>query len=130
MRAPRAGLFRVASAATLLVVLMLVGRRTEAQQATTFGSSSGVSCPSGNVICNGSINFLTTELFFEPETPFTSLKETATTWNEIEYLFDNPYAPVTGTVCQDGSGPQPANDQAYPTYCTPLAGIFGTNVRR
>ena len=130
MRSRRAGLLRVASAVALLLALTLLAGRARSQQATVFGSASGVTCPADNVICNGSINFLTTELFFEPETPFTSLKETATTWNEIEYLFDNPYAPVTGTVCQDGSGPQPANDQAYPTYCTPLAGIFGTNVRR
>ncbi len=45
------------------------------QAATNFGSNSGVTCPGDNVICNGSINFLTTELFFEPETPAQSLKE-------------------------------------------------------
>ncbi|APR82559.1 Methylamine utilization protein mauG [Minicystis rosea] len=101
-----------------------------AQQATTFGSASGVTCPPGNVICNGSVNFLTTELFFEPETPFSSLKETALTWNELEYLFDNPYVPTTGVACQDGSGPQPPNDQGFPTYCTPTGDTFGTNVRR
>ena len=37
-----------------------------AQQTTNFGSNSGVTCPGGNIICNGSINFLTTELFFVP----------------------------------------------------------------
>src|SRR5689334_22773800 len=64
------------------------------QAATVFGSNSGVSCPAGNIICNGSINFLTTELFFEPETPAQGLKDTLVTWNEVEYLLDNPY--VTG----------------------------------
>src|SRR5882762_11498660 len=92
-----------------------------AQQATNFGSASGVTCPVGNIICNGSINFLTTELFFEPETPAQGLKDTLVTWNEVEYLLDNPYpttstaqtvvgagATVTGApVCNDGSGPQP-----------------------
>src|SRR3981189_1382425 len=77
------------------------------QAVTTFGSNSGVPCPAGdptitkpgsasgtNIICNGSINFLTTELFFEPETPAQGLKDTLVTWNEVEYLLDNPY--VTG----------------------------------
>ena len=130
MRSRRAGLLRVASAVALLLALTLLAGRARSQQATVFGSASGVTCPADNVICNGSINFLTTELFFEPETPFTSLKETATTWNEIEYLFDNPYVAITGAPCQDGSGPQPANDQGYPTYCTPTDGVFGASVRR
>src|SRR3981189_907877 len=108
-----------------------------AQQATNFGSASGVTCPVGNIICNGSINFLTTELFFEPETPAQGLKDSLVTWNEVEYLLDNPYvtggngnAPVVGAVCNDGSGPQPLNAQGFPTYCTPTTGVFGTNIRR
>jgi hypothetical protein len=72
-----------------------------AQQPTTFGSASGVPCPEGNVICNGSINFLTTELFFEPETPASSLKEVPTTWNEFEQLLDNPYLYTWGAACND-----------------------------
>jgi cytochrome c peroxidase len=89
-----------------------------AQQPTTFGSASGVTCPGGNVICNGSINFLTTELFFEPETPAQSLKEGATTWNEIEQLLDNPYVYTWGAACNDAKGLIPGNAQGYPTYCT------------
>src|SRR4029450_12155340 len=94
-----------------------------AQAVTTFGSASGVGCPGGNVICNGSINFLTTELFFEPETPFASLKGGPPTFNETEQLLDNPYAVVTG--CTDANGPLPVNDQGFPTYCT-----NGTFIRR
>ncbi len=72
-----------------------------AQQPTNFGSASRVPCPGGNVICNGSTNFLTTELFFEPETPAQSLKEGATTWNEMEQLLDNPYVYTWGAACND-----------------------------
>jgi len=95
-----------------------------AQQPTTFGSASGVACPDGNVICNGSINFLTTELFFEPETPPQSLKEAPPTWNEIEQLLDNPYAYTWGAACNDAAGAIPGNAQGYPTYCTSTAGGF------
>jgi len=110
-----------------------------AQAATSFGSNSTVTdavCDD-SIICNGSINFLTTELFFEPETPAQGLKDSLSTWNEVEYLLDNPYVTggggnpaVIGTVCNDGSGPQPLNEQGYPSYCTPGAGIFGLNIRR
>lgn len=89
-----------------------------AQQPTNFGSASGVPCPGGNVICNGSINFLTTELFFEPETPAQSLKEAPTTWNELEQLLDNPYGYTWGAACNDAKGLIPGNEQGYPTYCT------------
>src|SRR4030081_2260398 len=115
-------------------VLLLVA---VALAVTNFGSNSGIACPGGNVICNGSINFLTTELFFEPETPAQGLKDTLVTWNEVEYLLDNPYvtggggnAAVVGVPCRDGSGPQPVNEQQFPSYCTPLAGVYGTNIRR
>jgi len=94
-----------------------------AQQPTTFGSASGVPCPEGNVICNGSTNFLTTELFFEPETPASSLKEVPTTWNEFEQLLDNPYLYTWGAACNDEKGPIPGNEQGYPTYCTSSAFI-------
>jgi cytochrome c peroxidase len=91
------------------------------------------------VICNGSINFLTAELFFEPETPPQGLKDTMVTWNEVEYFLDNPYVvggngnPANiGVVCNDGSGTQPLNEEGFPTYCTPTAAgsIFGGNIRR
>src|SRR6266567_9200930 len=108
-----------------------------AQATTNFGSNSGVTCPGGNIICNGSINFLTTELFFEPETPAQGLKDTLVTWNEVEYLLDNPYVTggngnpaVINGVCNDGSGAQPLNEQGYPSYCTPTGGIYGNNIRR
>src|SRR6267143_3011219 len=107
----------------LALVVILTSSPAMAQAVTNFGSNSGVTCPGGNIICNGSINFLTTELFFEPATPSQGLKDTLVTWNEVEYLLDNPYpttstaqtvvgagATVTGApVCNDGSGPQPLN---------------------
>ena len=120
-----------------ILVALLGPSSALGQAATNFGSASGVTCPGGNIICNGSINFLTTELFFEPETPSQGLKDSLVTWNEVEYLLDNPYvtggngnAPVVGAVCNDGSGPQPLNEQGFPTYCTPTTGVFGTNIRR
>jgi cytochrome c peroxidase len=73
----------------------------------------------GGTIKNGSTNFLSTELFFEPEVPFVSLKKSPPTWNEIEQLMDNPYQVVSGTACNDIRGAVPGNDQGYPTYCTP-----------
>jgi cytochrome c peroxidase len=128
---------------------IIVPSEVIAQAVTNFGSASGVPCPSGDptnalagagkgsVICNGSINFLTTELFFEPETPAQGLKDTLVTWNEVEYLLDNPYVTggggnnaVIGNVCRDGSGPQPLNEQKFPSYCTPTTGVYGTNIRR
>src|SRR6266481_4994534 len=137
-RATFSQLFKVAMLFTAIgVVLALAPAPARAQAVTNFGSNSGVTCPAGNIICNGSINFLTTELFFEPETPAQGLKDTLVTWNEVEYLLDNPYvtggngnAAVIGAVCNDGSGPQPLNEQGFPSYCTPTIGIFGTNVRR
>ncbi len=122
---------------SVALVIGLTPSPARAQAATNFGSASGVTCPGGNIICNGSINFLTTELFFEPETPSQGLKDTLVTWNEVEYLLDNPYvvggngtAANIGLVCNDGSGPQPVNEQGFPSYCTPMAGTFGTNIRR
>src|SRR5712671_501405 len=103
------------------LVISLTPSPAVAQQPTNFGSASGVTCPGGNVICNGSINFLTTELFFEPETPAQSLKEGASTWNEIEQLLDNPYAYTWGAACNDAQGLIPGNAQGYPTYCTSSA---------
>src|SRR5260370_14261440 len=113
------------------------------QAATNFGSNSGVTCPGGNIICNGSINVLTTELFFEPETPSQGLKDALVTWNEVEYILDNPYvtggngnAAVYGGVCRDGSGFQPINEQGFPSYCTaaqlgnPASVIFNKSIPR
>lgn len=103
-------------AVTLAVILIPLPAL--AQQPTTFGSASGVTCPGGNILCNGSINFMTTELFFEPETPPSTLKEGNLTWNEMEQLLDDPYITVTGAACNDASGAQPFNFTGYPAYCT------------
>ena len=102
----------------IALAVILTPSSAMAQQPTTFGSASGVPCPGGNIICNGSINFLTTELFFEPETPAQSLKEAPTTWNELEQLLDNPYVYTWGAACNDAAGLIPGNAQGYPTYCT------------
>jgi Di-haem cytochrome c peroxidase len=121
MRPPLNLLFRMSLTPCLLVLALAVVFTPSpaiGQATTNFGSNSGVPCPAGNVICNGSINFLTTELFFEPETPASSLKEAPTTWNEFEQLLDNPYAYTWGAACNDGKGPIPGNEQGYPTYCT------------
>ena len=121
----------------LALAVILTPSPAAGQAVTNFGSNSGVTCPGGNVICNGSINFLTTELFFEPETPPQGLKDTMVTWNEVEYFLDNPYVvggngnPANvGVVCNDGSGTQPLNEEGFPTYCTPTGSIFGSNIRR
>src|SRR5260370_10118169 len=123
------------------VAVTLTPSRAMGQAATNFGSNSGVTCTGGNIICNGSINFLTTELFFEPETPSQGLKDALVTWNEVEYLLDNPYvvggngnAAVIGGLCRDGSGFQPINEQGFPSYCTapanPAAVVFFKNIPR
>jgi cytochrome c peroxidase len=116
------------------LVVVLTPSPALAQQPTNFGSNSGVTCPGGNVICNGSINFLTTELFFEPETPSFSLKSGAPTWNELEQLLDNPYLFTSGRACNDAAGPVPGNEQGFPTYCTASrlgpGSLAGTFIRR
>jgi cytochrome c peroxidase len=114
--------FRLPAAGSSLLACLLFSTLAPSdalgQAATNFGSDSGVPCPDGNVICNGSINFLTTELFFEPETPAQSLKEAPTNWNELEQLLDDPYQFTWGAACNDLKGPIPGNEQGYPTYCT------------
>src|ERR1700745_739547 len=107
----------------IALAVILTPSPAMAQEPTNFGSASGITCPGGNVICNGSVNFLTTELFFEPETPAQSLKEAPTTWNEIEQLLDNPYLYTWGATCNDAKGTIPGNEQGYPTYCTPAKAI-------
>jgi len=103
----------------VLLVLAVAPSPAMAQKPTNFGSASGVTCPGDNVLCNGSINFLRTELFFEPETPAFSLKSGPPTWNELEQLMDDPYLYTWGAACNDAAGPVPGNEQGYPTYCTP-----------
>jgi cytochrome c peroxidase len=60
----------------------------------TTGTPSGVTVPGG--------------FRFEPEVPFTSLKNVPT-WSEIEQLLDNPYI-----VTHDAT--TPGNDNGFPSY--------------
>ena len=63
----------------------------------------------GDIVQNGTSTGITAPGFlFEPEVPFTSLKNVPT-WSEIEQLLDNPYA-----VVPDPS--TPGNDQGFPSY--------------
>src|SRR5260370_38318577 len=103
---------------SVALVIGLTPSPARAQAATNFGSASGVTCPGGNVICNGSINFLTTELFFEPETPSFSLKKASTVWNKLEQLPDNPHGPLTCDTATslpryDAPGKVPRNSRAF-----------------
>jgi cytochrome c peroxidase len=62
-----------------------------------------------NVVQNGTITGITTPGFlFEPEVPFTSLKNVAI-WDELEQLLDNPYQ----VTLDSGT---PGNDQGFPSY--------------
>ncbi|PWT80317.1 MAG: hypothetical protein C5B58_11910, partial [Acidobacteria bacterium] len=113
-----------------LLAAIISPSSVKGQQATNFGSASGIPCPTeqgvDNVLCNGSIGFLTTELFFEPETPPETLKGAPTTWNELEQLLDNPYLYTWGTACNDSKGTIPGTEQGYPTYCTPSINGIGS----
>jgi hypothetical protein len=64
----------------------------------------------GDIVVNGTSSGLTTPnaFKFEPEVPFTSLKN-ATTWSELEQLLDNPYL----STLDPGT---PGNDQGFPSY--------------
>ncbi|HEY5998837.1 MAG TPA: hypothetical protein VI078_05975, partial [bacterium] len=64
----------------------------------------------GDSVTNGTSSGLTVPnaFLFEPEVPFTSLKN-APTWSEIEQLLDNPYI-----VTLDPS--TPGNDNGFPSY--------------
>jgi cytochrome c peroxidase len=63
----------------------------------------------GSIKTNGTSSGITTAGFlFEPEVPFTSLKNVPT-WAELEQLLDNPYI-----VTLDPS--TPGNDQGFPSY--------------
>src|SRR5262245_2841421 len=93
----------------LLAVMLAFVAWPATAQMSMFGSCSGVTCPGGNVICNGSVNYLITELFFEPEVPFVSLKKSPPTWNEVEQLMNNPYQVASGAACNDARGAIPGN---------------------
>jgi len=79
--------------------LALAGPVTPAMAApgdiVTNGTSSGLRTPSAGFL-------------FEPEVPFTSLKNVPT-WSELEQLLDNPYL-----VTFDPS--TPGNDSGFPSY--------------
>lgn len=63
----------------------------------------------GGVVENGrSTGIPAAGFLFEPEVPFTSLKNVPT-WSELEQLLDNPYA-----VTHDPA--TPGNDQGFPSY--------------
>jgi len=111
----------------LLAVMLTLLSWPAMAQMSMFGSASGITCPGGNVICNGSVNYLSTELFFEPEVPFVSLKKSPPTWNEVEQLMDNPYQVVSGAACNDARGAVPGNQQGYPvmpTTVTPFVILY------
>lgn len=65
---------------------------------------------SGAIVTNGTASGITVPnaFLFEPEVPFTSLKNVPT-WSELEQLLDNPYR-----VTLDPS--TPGNDQGFPSY--------------
>lgn len=65
-----------------------------AQEVTTNGTTTGITVGSG--------------FLFEPEVPFTSLKNVPT-WSELEQLLDNPYAVTFDPTT-------PGNDQGFPSY--------------
>src|SRR5574341_1570584 len=128
-------------ALNLIVVVTVVLAPTGAGTVSPARAQTATqpNCPPGtpeNVKCVGSANFLSTELFFEPEKPFVSLKEDPPTWNEIEQLLDNPYGvdvnTSTSAPCSDAGGVIPGNDWYdglnylnSPSYCT-----NGTFIRR
>jgi cytochrome c peroxidase len=83
--------------ASLLAVQLAVGAlpaMAAKGDIVTTGTPSGITIPGG--------------FRFEPEVPFTSLKN-APTWNELEQLLDNPYI-----VTYDAA--TPGNDNGFPSY--------------
>jgi cytochrome c peroxidase len=64
----------------------------------------------GDIVTNGTSSGITVPnaFLFEPEVPFTSLKNVPT-WSELEQLLDNPYL-----VTPDPS--TPGNDSGFPSY--------------
>ncbi len=63
----------------------------------------------GDIVVNGTSSGITVPnaFLFEPEVPFTSLKN-APTWSEIEQLLDNPYIATLDPST-------PGNDQGFPS---------------
>jgi len=77
--------------------------------AVPFSALPAMAAP-GDVVVNGTSTGITTPnaFKFEPEVPFTSLKNVPT-WSELEQLLDNPYA----VTLDPGT---PGNDQGFPSY--------------
>jgi cytochrome c peroxidase len=68
-----------------------------------------VSAQSGGIVANGTNTGITTPGFlFEPEVPFTSLKNVPT-WSELEQMLDNPYVATPDPAT-------PGNDNGFPSY--------------
>jgi cytochrome c peroxidase len=79
-----------------------------------FGASPATAAP-GDTTTNGTSTGIVTGagFLFEPEVPFTSLKNVPT-WSELEQLLDNPYAMILDTAT-------PGNDQGFPSYRATIA---------
>jgi hypothetical protein len=73
-----------------------------------FGAVPVLAAP-GDIVTNGTSTGIPVAGFlFEPEVPFTSLKN-APTWSELEQLLDNPYLATYDPAT-------PGNDQGFPSY--------------
>ncbi len=94
LRVRRSG--RTAMAVFLAYVMALPVTPAMAQSISRNGTQSGITVPNA--------------FLFEPEVPFTSLKNVPT-WSELEQLLDNPYQ-----VSFDPA--TPGNDQGFPSYRT------------
>src|SRR5512147_1429494 len=88
----------------------LLARHLAAMLSLAMAVPFPVKAAPGDVNTNGtSTGIIVPNAFkFEPEVPFTSLKNVPT-WTELEQLLDNPYA-----VTVDPS--TPGNDQGFPSY--------------
>lgn len=75
----------------------------------SVGATAAQAAP-GDIVENGTATGIVTGagFLFEPEVPFTSLKNVPT-WSELEQLLDNPYL-----VTPDPA--TPGNDQGFPSY--------------
>ena len=100
--------------------MMMGNRKNRKRQLTTFlvgylclalaGPVTPAMAAPGDIVTNGTSTGITVPnaFLFEPEVPFTSLKNVPT-WSELEQLLDNPYM-----VTPDPA--TPGNDQGFPSY--------------
>jgi len=86
--------FQAVVAVFLAYVMALPVTPVMAQNVATNGTQTGITTP--------------TAFKFEPEVPFTSLKNVPT-WNELEQMLDNPYLVTLDPAT-------PGNDQGFPSY--------------